>query len=147
MRLRRAAMLIMMLAILVAMAQAALCQEPGESFETAPAIKLVTGEITLPESGYYILNSSRSQHIYRLDGLQGGYRLTIILEFAGIEQGRAAISLHKESGEIIAQRRIQYGMGTSQEMSIAYQPSIESAPPGSAHYLALSWYSGSMKYR
>ncbi|MEM0094252.1 MAG: hypothetical protein QW753_07800, partial [Thermofilum sp.] len=95
MRLRRAAVLIMMLAILAAcMAQAALCQEPGESFETAPAIKLVTGEITLPESGYYILNSSRGQHIYRLDGLQGGYRLTIILEFAGIEQGRAAISLH-----------------------------------------------------
>ena len=145
MRLRQAIALIMLLTL--AAAQAAFCQEPGESPETALQIKLIPGEITLPESGHFILNSTRSQQFFRLEGVQGGYKLMMEVEVLGVEQGRAAITLQKESGEIITQRKVQYGSGTSEKIALAYQPSIESARPGSAHYLALSWYSGSMKYR
>lgn len=145
MRLRQAIVMIMLLTL--AAAQAAFCQEPGESTENALQIKLIPGEITLPESGYYILNSTRSQQFFRLEGVRGGHKLTIEVEALGVEQGRAAITLQKESGEIIIQRKIQYGLGTSEKIALTYQPSIESAPPDSAHYLALSWYSGSMEYR
>ncbi len=128
------------------MAQAALCQEPGESFEKAPLIKLIPGEVAAPESGYYILNATRSQHCFKLDGLQPGYRLTIELEALGVEQGRAVISLYKESGELVSQRKIQYGSGTSEKIIMRYQPSLESAGEPQIHYLALGWYSGSLRY-
>jgi len=146
MRSRQALPLIAIMLLAAFMAQSALCQEPGESFETAPIIKLIPGEITIPESGHYILNASMGQQCFRLDGLKPGYRLKIEVEINGVEQGRGIISLYKESGELIAQKKIQYGSGTRDRIEIAYQPSLESSGPAQSHYLTLGWYSGSMKY-
>jgi len=137
MRSRQALPLIAIMLLAAFMAQSALCQEPGESFETAPIIKLIPGEITIPESGHYILNASMGQQCFRLDGLKPGYRLKIEVEINGVEQGRGIISLYKESGELIAQKKIQYGSGTRDRIEIAYQPSLESSGPAQSHYLTL----------
>jgi hypothetical protein len=147
MRSRQALALIAIMLLATFTAQSALCQEPGESFETAPLIKLIPGEVTAPESGYYILNANSSQHCFKLEGLKPGYKMTIEIEVIGIEQGRGIISLYKESGELVTQRKIQYGSGTSEKINVAYQPSLESGGAAQNHYLTLGWYSGSMKYR
>lgn len=142
---RRAAPLIIL--ALIALILPAACQEPGASFETALPVDLIPGEVQVPESGGYVLNSTSQRHYFELRGLQAGQRLEIELEVTGIEQGRAAVAIYKETGELIAQKRIQYGSGTRESIAMAYQPGLESAAPGSTHYLALIWYSGSMSYR
>jgi hypothetical protein len=147
MRSRQALTLTAIMLLAAFMAQSALCQEPGKSFETAPLIKLIPGEITIPESGQYTLDANNSQQCFKLDGLKPGYRLTIEAEISGVEQGRGIISLYKDSGELIAQRKIQYGSGTTDKIKVAYQPSLESGGQVQSYYLTLGWYSGSMKYR
>ena len=108
---------------------------------------MIPGETILPESGYYLLNESMGSHYFELRGLEGGYRLRIEVEVVGVEQGRVAIAIYRESGELIAQDKLLYGSGTKEKAELIYQPSRESAEPGAIHYLALKWYSGALKYR
>jgi len=122
-------------------------QYPGEDFQTALRVDLIPGETLLPESGYYLLNESMDSHYFELRGLEGGYRLRVEVEVVGVEQGRVAIAIYRESGELIAQDKLLYGSGTKEKAELTYQPSRESAKPGAIHYLALTRYSGALKYR
>ena len=135
--------------ILVAAAQlqASAQEQPGGSFENALRVSLIPGEQAIPEQGYYRLNETSAAHYFLLDGVEGGYRLEIRIEVRGVEQGRTAVALYTEGGEPIIQRKILYGYGTSETIELAYQPSRESAEPGSAHYLSLIRYSGAAEYR
>ena len=122
-------------------------QYPGRSPETALRIDLVPGEVALPESGYYLLNESMGSHYFELRGLEGGYRLRVEVEVVGVEQGRVTVAIYRENREIVAQDKLLYGSGTKEEAELTYQPSREFAEPGAIHYLALTRYSGALKYR
>ena len=137
----------LLLALILTQSSLSQPQYPGEDFQTALRIDLIPGETILPESGYYLLNESMGSHYFELRGLEGGYRLRVEVEVVGVEQGRVAIAIYSGSGELIAQEKLLYGSGTKEEAELVYQPSRESAGPAAIHYLALTRYSGALKYR
>jgi len=140
--------LLLLLLLSISIAPQALAQQqyPGKSFEDALRIDLVPGELTMPESGYYLLNETGEAHYFELRGLEGGFKLTIKLEVIGLEQGRAAISIYS-GGELILQKIVLYGYGTRDLIELTRQPSRESAGPEAIHYLVLTPYSGAAKYK
>jgi len=135
------------LALLAIALPTALAQPPGSSFQSALPVDLIPGKLTIPESGYYLVNETSAENYFELRGLEGGMKLKITVEVIGVEQGRSMIALYTGSGSLIKQEKAIYGEETMRKIELTYQPSKESAGPGTSQYLGIKVYSGAMNYK
>ena len=131
---RKAAVTLLSMILILSMIQPTLAQEPGRDFESAPEIDLSTGSASL--KGSLI---QEFDHYYKLVGLSSGVKIRVVAELLGTGEvsGFTTIALYSEKGARLAGSDQNLAKGMKIHRELTYTLGWTPENPSPILYLSL----------
>jgi len=143
--LRKAAVTLLSIVLILAMIQPTLAQKPGRDFESAPEIDLSTGSASLRGS---LTGEFEDNHYYKLVGLSSGVRVRVSAELlgTGTTSGFTTVVLYSEKGARLAGSDQTLGKGARIHRELTYTLGWDPENPNPILYLRIGKSRGALNY-
>ena len=143
--LRKAAVTLLSMILILSMIQPTLAQEPGRDFESAPEIDLSTGSASLRGS---LTGEFEDNHYYKLVGLSSGVKVRVSAELlgTGTTSGLTTIVLYSEKGARLVGSDQTLGKGARIHRELTYTLGWNPENPNPILYLRIGKSRGALNY-
>jgi len=143
--LKKAAVTLLSIILILAMTQPTLAQKPGRDFESAPEIDLSTGSASLSGS---LTGEFEDNHYYKLIGLSSGMKVNVVAELMGTGEFSSftTIALYSEKGARLAGSDQPLGRGEKIRRELTYTLGWIPGNPSPILYLRIGKSRGALNY-
>jgi len=143
--LKKTAVILLSITLILAMIQPTLAQKPGRDFESAPEIDLSTGSASLRGS---LTGEFEDNHYYKLVGLSSGMKVKVVAELMGTGEvsGFTTIALYSEKGARLAGSDQALGRGEKIRRELTYTLGWIPGNPSPILYLRIGKSRGALNY-